>query len=92
MCVSQISLEEVGPDNIEACGIGCVVDRQHPGYRSKVEWLEGCFKQGLRLFLFRDAQGKPLGFIECVPGEHAWRPVDAIRWLPHHRPLTAQVY
>jgi len=34
--------------------------------------------------LFRDEKGKPLAFLEYVPGEYAWRPVDAKGWLFVH--------
>ncbi|MBT8477963.1 MAG: hypothetical protein KJO06_03530, partial [Gemmatimonadetes bacterium] len=66
------------------CGIGCLTGKSHPGYRTKVEWLEERFAEGLRFLLYRDAQGKPLAFLEYVPGEYAWRPVDAPGWLFAH--------
>ncbi len=34
--------------------------------------------------MFRDEKGKPLAFLEYVPGEYAWRPVDAKGWLFVH--------
>lgn len=52
--------------------------------KPKVDWLQKRFAEGLRFFLFRDKNGKPLGFLEYVPGEHAWRPVDAKGWLFVH--------
>jgi GNAT superfamily N-acetyltransferase len=84
MSIDNILLEKVGPANLFECGIGCLVDRKHPGFQSKVEWLQPCFSEGLRFLLFRDGEGKPLGFLEYVPGEHAWRPVDAKGWLFVH--------
>ena len=42
------------------------------------------FDEGLRYLLFRNEQGKPLGFLEYVPGEYAWRPVEAKGWLFVH--------
>ena len=80
----SISLELVGPDNFPACGIGCVTNPRHPGFKPKVAWLQRRFDEGLRYLLFRDGQGRPLGFLEFVPGEHAWRPVDAAGWLFVH--------
>jgi len=77
-------LEKVGPENLADCGIGCLTGRGHPGYGAKVEWLEKRFAEGLRFLLYRDGQGKPLAFLEYVPGEHAWRPVDAGGWLFAH--------
>ncbi len=77
-------LEKVGPENLEACGIGCLTNRKHEGYGPKVKWLKGRFTEGLRFFLFRDQAGKPLAFLEYVPGEFAWRPVEAAGWIFVH--------
>lgn len=77
-------LEIVGPENLADCGIGCVMDRAHPGFQPKVDWLQRRFDEGLRFLLCRDDDGKPLAFLEYVPGENAWRPVAAAGWLFVH--------
>jgi hypothetical protein len=79
-----ITLEKVGPGNLVDCGIGCITNPGHEGFEPKVEWLHRRFEEGLRFLLFRDASGKPLGFLEYVPGEYAWRPVEAAGWLFVH--------
>ena len=84
MRTENIALEKVGPANLSECGIGCRVNRKNPGFQRKVQWLEQRFTEGLRLLLVRDDKGAPLGFLECVPGENAWRPVDAAGWLFVH--------
>lgn len=76
--------ETVGPENLSACGIGCIASRTHEGQMRKQRWLHGRFREGLRLLLDRDEHGTPLAFLEYVPGEHAWRPVDAKGWLFVH--------
>ncbi len=80
----RITLEKVGPGNLADCGIGCLTNPKHQGFQPKVDWLQKRFDEGLRFLLFRDTQGKPLAFLEYVPGEHAWRPVDARGWLFVH--------
>ncbi|MGD2175545.1 MAG: hypothetical protein PVJ27_09085 [Candidatus Brocadiaceae bacterium] len=80
----KIVLEKVGPGNLSECGIGCITNPKHQGYQPKVEWLQKRFGQGLRFLLFRDEKGKPLARLEYVPGEYAWRPVDAKGWLFVH--------
>jgi len=79
-----ITLEKVGPDNLAACGIGCLSNRRHEGFEPKVKWLEARFEEGLRYLLFRDEKGRPLAFLEYVPGDYAWRPVRAAGWLFVH--------
>ena len=80
----MLTLERVGPGNLSDCGIGCLTDPKHQGFRPKVEWLQERFAEGLRFLLFRNEKGKPLAFLEYVPGEYAWRPVDAKGWLFVH--------
>jgi len=77
-------LERVDASNVAECGIGCLLNRRHPGYQAKVDWLAERFEEGLRYLLFRDDAGKPLAFLEYVPGEYAWRPVKAAGWLFVH--------
>lgn len=82
--MSEITLEKVGPENISDCGIGCLTNPKNQGFQPKVEWLKKRFAEGLRFFLFRDEKGNPLAFLEYVPGEYAWRPIDAGGWLFVH--------
>jgi GNAT superfamily N-acetyltransferase len=82
--MDTISLEKVGPSNLSECGVGCLTGPKNQGVRPKVEWLGRSFAEGLRYFLARDERGRPLAFLEYVPGEFAWRPVDAGGWLFVH--------
>jgi hypothetical protein len=82
--MKAVSLEKVGPENVQECGIGCLTNRMHEGHGPKMDWLLERFEEGLRYFLFRDEKGKPLAFLEFVPGEYAWRPVHADGWLFVH--------
>ena len=78
------SFERVGPENLAECGIGCILNPDHVGHRPKVDWLTRRFEEGLRFLLLRRENGKPLAFLEYVPGEFAWRPVEAGGWLFVH--------
>lgn len=80
----DVQIVLVGPDNVEEYGIGCVFSRSHPGYIAKRQWLDRSFTEGLRFFLAVDPFKRPLGIIEFVPGEKAWRPVDAEGWTFIH--------
>ena len=80
----EVILEKIGPENLSDCGIGCITNRKHGGHQHKVGWLRERFHEGLCFLLFRDLEGTPLAFLEYVPGEYAWRPVDAKGWLFVH--------
>ena len=82
--MDKVTLVRVGPENLPECGIGCLRNPENPGYGRKVTWLRERFAEGLRILMFRDERGKPLAFLEYVPGEFAWRPVDAQGWLFVH--------
>jgi len=82
--MDKITQEKVGPENLARCGIGCLSSPKNQGYLPKVEWLRKRFAEGLRILLFRDGAGRPLAFLEYVPGEFAWRRVDARDWLFVH--------
>ena len=81
---TEPTLDKVGPENLPECGIGCITSLKHQGHAPKTEWLRKRFAEGLRFLLFRDSKGKPLAFLEYVPGEFAWRPVNAEGWLFVH--------
>src|SRR5690242_10317693 len=81
---NKTTLEKVGPANLDACGIGCLKNPKNEGFQRKVQWLRQRFEEGLRCLLVRDEDGNPLGFLEYVPGQDAWRPVDATGWLFVH--------
>jgi len=80
----DITLQIVGPENVSRCGIGCIGSRSHEGYDPKLAWLERRFHEGLRQLHLTDGLGRGLAFLEYVPGEYAWRPVDAKGWLFVH--------
>ncbi len=82
--MDKISLEKVGPSNVATCGIGCLRGPKNAGVQAKLAWLQRRFAEGLRYFLARDDDGRSLAFLEYVPGEYAWRPVDAAGWLFVH--------
>lgn len=79
----QFDIIKVTPENVETYGIGCIRDKKHPGYRAKVQWFIEQYKKGLTIRIAHH-QGKQAGFIEYVPGEHAWRPVQAAGYLFIH--------
>lgn len=70
-------LVDVRPDNVERTGFFCKMSQpKSEGYRRKLAWLEARFGEGLRIKMLDLAEGGR-GFIEYIPGEYAWRPVEA---------------
>ena len=73
----QPVLVDINPatlNSIPCCGIK---DPAHPGLAAKRAWLQAHFSLGLKAKALIDEDGKPCGYIEYLPGEYAWRGVQA---------------
>lgn len=55
-----------------------------PALASKRCWLQEHFKLGLKAKSLIDVDGKPCGYIEYLPGEYAWRGVNASGYMFIH--------
>lgn len=75
---------DVTPENVDEAGFFCLMSRRKSeGWRRKRRWLDARFAEGLRIkMLDLDEGGR--GFIEYIPGQHAWRPVEADGWTFIH--------
>jgi GNAT superfamily N-acetyltransferase len=75
----------VDASNVDQHGFFCYMSkRKSPGYRQKRAWLDARFAEGLKLQLIHEIGGRTVGFIEYIPGEHAWRAVHAPGYLVIH--------
>lgn len=80
----EISIIDITPENVSGSGIFCIRDKKNPGFDSKVEWFKSEINKGLSIKIALDSQNKQLGFIEYIPSELAWRPVQATNYLFIH--------
>jgi ribosomal protein S18 acetylase RimI-like enzyme len=75
---------DVTADNVEKTGFFCLMSRRKSeGYQRKLRWLHERFDEGLRIKMLDLSEGGR-GFIEYIPGEYAWRPVEASGYLFIH--------
>lgn len=59
-------------------GPTCFLNPNHEGAQKRLEWLIKRFSEGLKIkLLYSERDRKVAGFIEYIPGENAWRSVDA---------------
>ena len=78
----QIDLIEVDALNVEKAGFFCYMSKpKSEGYQRKLHWLKARFAEGMRIKMLRLPER---GFIEYIPGEYAWRPVDARGYMFIH--------
>jgi hypothetical protein len=66
---------------LPCCGI---MNTAHEGHRCKREWLAEQLDTGLRARVLFSDDDHQCGYIEYVPGEQAWRAVDAAGYMFVH--------
>jgi hypothetical protein len=82
---STIEIISLNPANSAHYGCPCVLNPKNEGHHIKLEWLKKRFSEGLKIkLLFVENERKPIGFIEYVPGEYAWRAVDTEEYMLIH--------
>jgi len=82
---SKIKIISVNSENISEYQPVCFLNPKNEGYLKKLEWLKKRFSKGLTIkLLYLENEKKCNGFIECIPGEYAWRAVDARGYMFIH--------
>lgn len=71
--MGAVSLIDVTAETVEKTGFFCKMSaRGKDGYQRKLAWLQQRFAEGLRLRMLGEGER---GFVEYIPGGHAWRSV-----------------
>ena len=80
----QIEMKEITPDNLKempCCGIKNI---EHKGHVNKSGWLKTHFQKGLGSRVMFTGKNQQFGFIEYIPGQYAWRGVEAKDYMFIH--------
>ncbi len=78
----RAQLIEVTAENVAETGFFCCMSKpKSQGYQSKLNWLKARFAEGMRIKMYKLPQR---GFIEYIPGECAWRTVEAKGYMFIH--------
>jgi hypothetical protein len=73
MMSSKPIIVEVNSENLSQYPPACFLNPKNVGCQIKLDWLKERFVEGLKIKLLYFANDKKChGFIEYVPGEHAW--------------------
>jgi len=77
MAGQGLRIIEVTADRL--CQLPCcgIKNPAHEGHRRKTKWLEEHLVTGLRAKILLTEDNRQCGYIEYLPGEYAWRAVDA---------------
>ena len=78
----KINIIDVNADNVEQTGFFCYMSkRKTEGFQRKLNWLKARFAEGMRIKMFELPER---GFIEYIPGEYAWRAINASGYMVIH--------
>jgi len=81
----NLRIVEVNCENLAEYPPACFISTKNEGYKIKLNWLRKRFCEGMKIKVLKDEEdGKIHGFIEYVPGESAWRAVEAKGYLFIH--------
>ncbi len=79
------TIVDVNEKNISRYPAACFMNPASEGYQTKLVWLNKRFSEGLKIkLLYFENDRKCHGFIEYIPGENAWRAVEAPGYLFIH--------
>ncbi len=84
----EFEIVNVTPENEEEYDLFCKKSKKkEEGYQNKLSWFKQRYEEGLRIKILRvNERGKMTtrGFIEYIPGEYAWRAVNATDYMFIH--------
>ncbi|NVO19097.1 MAG: GNAT family N-acetyltransferase [Bacteroidetes bacterium] len=80
----NLEIIEVTPENVKSETLFCIKNTNDLGFRKKSEWFAKRFAEGLRLKILKSEAVRPIAFIEYLPADKAWRPVDATGYMFIH--------
>ena len=82
--MDEIEIIDTNADTIYNYGFCGYKNTRHEGYKRKVDWLKQRFSEGMKFKVLCSASDNAAGFIEYIPGEYAWRAVEASRYMVIH--------
>lgn len=87
--MKHLPLVAVDRDNVDDTSFFCMQSKpKSPGYQRKRQWLDKRLREGLRIRMLGQRDRKKWtgerGFIEYIPGEYAWRGIEAADYMVIH--------
>ncbi|MGD2110867.1 MAG: YoaP domain-containing protein [Phycisphaerae bacterium] len=82
--MNDVKIIDLNPSNVSDYGFCGYKSSKQEGHRRKTEWLKKRFAEGMRFKVLHVPAEGTVGFIEYMPGELTWRPIDAPGYLTIH--------
>jgi len=82
--MEDIRIIDTNAENIHEFGMCGYKNLKQEGYKRKVQWIKDRFTEGMKYKVLYSEKDGAIGAIEYVPGEYAWRPVEADDYFVIH--------
>jgi len=82
--MNNIEIIDANSTNISEFGFCGYKNMKREGYRRKIDWLKQRFREGMKFKILYSASEGAVGFIEYIPGEFAWRAIEASGYMVIH--------
>ena len=79
--MEEVTIIDADPEFLAKYGVCGYKNPKQDGYVKKLALLEEQYKIGFRTKVLFTREDKLIGSIEYMPGEHAWRAIDAPGYL-----------
>ena len=82
--MSDVRIVDMDAENIYDYGFCGTKNPQHEGCRRKAEWFKKRQKEGMKYKALYSEEKGTVGMIEYIPGEFAWRGIEAEGYMVIH--------
>jgi GNAT superfamily N-acetyltransferase len=82
--MKEIEIIDMNQDNIQDYGLCGIKNVEREGYKRKAHWLKQRFAEGMKIKIIYAPEKGLVGMIEYIPGEYAWRAVEADGYMVIH--------
>ena len=82
--MKEVKIVEMDAENIFDYGFCGTKNPQHVGCRRKAEWFKKRQKEGMKYRVLYSEKEGTVGMIEYIPGEYAWRGIEAEGYMVIH--------
>jgi len=82
--MGDITIIDTNPENILEYGMCGYKSLEQDGFRCKIDWIKDRITEGMKIKTLHSEKDGTQGMIEYIPGEYAWRPVDAKGYMFIH--------
>ncbi len=82
--MSEARIIDMDAENIFEYGFCGTKNIQHEGCRRKSEWFKKRLTEGMKYKVLYSEEKGAVGLIEYIPGEYAWRAVEADGYMVIH--------